>query len=358
MDSLPLPLHRCSRNRGRSLFVPLFGLLVPGLLALTAAANDRVRVQYPEKAGVLVLIGEIDDYLGGELTIRLKTGSETVRAEQILEIETYYTPSHRQGLELLDQGETDKALTTLQAALKEENRRWVKREILAGIVRAQTRRGDLLSAANTFAEILATDPGTRHWSVAPLAWAPLALSVPLKNQARQWLTGDRPGLRLVGASLLLLDPVYGEAAQRELTDLSRSPQRPLAPLARAQMWRVRFQGVALTETELARWRTEIQYLPAALRAGPQYLLARGYLSRDARRDAAAEFLWLPTVYNDLESLSARALWDAAAALRESAAESEAMTLLGELVEQFPWSSEAAEARTMLPAPPKAVPTEE
>jgi len=211
---------------------------------------------------------------------------------------------------------------------------------------------------NTFAEILATDPGTRHWSVAPLAWAPLALSVPLKNQARQWLTGDRPGLRLVGASLLLLDPVYGEAAQRELTDLSRSPQRPLAPLARAQMWRVRFQGMALTETELARWRTEIQYLPAALRAGPQYLLARGYLSRDARRDAAAEFLWLPTVYNDLESLSARALWDAAAALRESAAESEAMTLLGELVEQFPWSSEAAEARTMLPAPPKAVPTEE
>jgi len=299
----------------------------------------------------VVLIGEIDDYLGDELTIRLKTtGPETVRAEQILEVETYYTPSHREGLELLDKGETEKALAALQAALKEENRRWVKREILAALVRGQTRRGDLLAATQTFAEILSTDPGTRHWSVAPLAWAPTAVGVPLKAQARQWLAGEHAGLKLIGGSLLLLDPVYGEAAQRELTDLSRSPQRPLAPLARAQMWRVRFQGKALTETELARWRTEIQYLPKPLRAGPQYLLARGYLSRNALRDAAAEFLWLPTVYADLEHLSARALWDAAAALRESAAETESTVLLRELIDRFPWSTEAAEARGLLAAP--------
>lgn len=349
----PASLRRSKRHLGASGPIARMGLLTGliGFLSASAAcAQDRVRVQYPEKPGVVVLIGEVEDFLGESLTIRLKTsGAEIVRSDQILEVETYHTPSHREGLDLLDKGETDQALSRLEAALKEENRKWVRRRIYAALVRGYSRKGDLLSAARSFEVILVEDPSTTHWAVAPLVWSPTPVGGPLRNQARAWLTDPQPGLRLLGASFLLLDPTEGEQARRELADLARSPQRPIAPLARAQVWRTRLAESAIRENELQSWRAEIEYLPRSLRAGPQYLLARGYLTRSAPRDAAAEFLWLPAVYSDLEVLSSRSLWEAAAALREVQGDREASTILRSLVEQYPWSVEAVEARALLAA---------
>ena len=323
---------------------------IAAVTAGIAPAQDRVRVQFPEKEGVVVYLGEIVDFQGDSLTIRRRTGGEeALRADQILEVETYQTPRHREGLDLLAKGATDEALRALEAALKEENRKWVRRGIQAALVRGHLRKGDLLSATRSFEVILADDPATSHWSVAPLVWSPTSIGGPLRSQARTWLTDAQPGLRLLGASFLLLDPAEGESARRELAELSRSSVGHLAPLARAQLWRTRLADRTLSENELKSWRTEIEYLPRSLRAGPQYLLARGRLTRSAPRDAAAEFLWLPAVYSELETLAARALWEAAATLREVQGEGEADAILRSLVEQYPWSVEAAEAKSLLEA---------
>ncbi len=183
----------------------------------------------------------------------------------------------------------------------------------------------------------------------------MAVGIPLQSRARQWMSDPRPGMQLVAASILLLDPVYGDVARRSMEELARTPQPPVAALARAQLWRTRLGGQAsprrscraggrgwgarlLSEKELQSWRTEIEYLPAWLRAGPQYLLGRGYLSRSLPRDAVTEWLWLGTSYKHLETLSVRALTEAAEALREAASESEADAVTALLRREFPWAA--------------------
>lgn len=316
------------------------------------AANDRVHVQYPEKAGEVILVGEIDDFVGDRLTIRLRTtGPETVPASQILHIDTYYNPAHREGLALLDKGDAPAARDALLTAFKDEHRKWVDREILAALIRCDLRTENLLGAGETFASLLNADPETRHWSTAPLVWSPMAVGVPLQSRARQWMSDSRPGMQLVAASILLLDPVYGEVARRSMEELARTPQPPVAALARAQLWRTRLGGQALSEKELQSWRTEIQYLPVWLRAGPQYILGRGYLSRNLPRDAVTEWLWLGTSYKDLETLSVRALSEAAEALRDVASESEADGVTAILRREFPWALGAvADGTASSPAP--------
>jgi hypothetical protein len=314
----------------------------------TAWANDRVRIQDPEKSGPVVLVGEIGNFLGDTLTIRLKaSGATSVPADQILEIETYYTPLHREGLELYEQGETEKAQTAFEGALKEENRQWVKREILAWLVRCGWRRNDLLTAGHRFREIILSDPETRHWSIAPLIWAPTPIGAPLQDQARRWQVDELPAARLLGASILLLDPIYGESARSTMDDLARTPKGPIAPVARTQLWRVRLGNKALSESELESWRRQIDHLPVSLRGGPQFLLAKGYATRNADRDAAAEWMWLPLVYNEIEPLASRAHLEAALATGRAAGEEEYRRMLQGLIEQFPHSSEAAEAKRLL-----------
>lgn len=327
------------RDRGRISFASVIALAVSALAVQPTAANDRVHVQYPEKAGEVILVGEIDDFVGDRLTIRLRTsGPETVPASQILHIDTYYNPAHREGLALLDQGDVAAARAALVTALKEEHRKWVDREILAALIRCDLRTESLLAAGETFASLLDADPETRHWSTAPLVWSPVAVGIPLQSRARQWMSDPRPGMQLVAASILLLDPVYGDVARRSMEELARTPQPPVAALARAQLWRTRLGGQALSEKELQSWRTEIEYLPAWLRAGPQYLLGRGYLSRSLPRDAVTEWLWLGTSYKHLETLSVRALTEAAEALREAASESEADAVTALLRREFPWAA--------------------
>lgn len=327
---------------------PVLSLACVLYFSAAAAAQDRVTIQKPNTLRPIILSGQILDYTGQVLTIRgVGSNTQTIGADAVVGIETNYEQDHLDALAALTANETDKALDLFAAALKREPREWVKREIMAGIVRCHLRHNDWVAAARQFIDISRSDDMTRHWGTAPLVWSPLAMNAQLLQQARLWMGGDMESARLIGASWLLLDPMYGEAAQHEMRRLSQTTNGRVSSLAKTQAWRVALATNDSGAIIVDSWRGDIERLPENLRGGPQYLLARALLQADERRLAAAELLRVPLVYAENEWLAARALGEAAELLQESGLEREADTLYAELLARYGWSAGAAESKRRL-----------
>ena len=329
-------------------------LMVFTCLGGALCAEDRVTLIPAGAVDPVILIGAIEDYTGQELVLR-RPGVDTsdrYPANTIQSVQTWRSPIHEQGVAELDAGTTPLAEQSLLQALKDEPRDWVKREILALLVRCAIRRHDWGTAGTRFLSITKQDAATLHWSIAPLQWAPQSLGDNPKTLARAWLKGTDPSSRLLASSWLLLDPVYGETAHQTLDDLARDPNRIVNTFARSQLWRLRL-GLELSELEVDKWRQDVRRMPRAFRAGPQYLVGRGLLQRSEPGAAAAELLWLPLVYDENEDLSARALVDAAGALERTGQSQAALTLYDSVIARYawsPWANEARHARSVLSSP--------
>lgn len=314
-----------------------------------ALAEDRVTVQPASAGSPITVVGEIEDFNGRRITIRVQSGVplQSYPAEEVLNVSTYYTQQHREGMRALQAGDPGEARDLFDIALIREPRSWVQREIRAWLVRCALQQSDRVTAGLMFNEIVRSDAETRHWGVAPLIWAPEQVGDALRESARDWLTARFEPARLLGASVLLLDPVFGDVARTELDRLTRSANRNVVELARSQEWRLRLTGEELSPRELDNWTDRIERLPESLRAGPYYLLGRAFALRGELEQAAAGYLWVPLVYNDDPLLSARAALDAANALSRLGRGDEAQSLYGELVEKYAWSPFAEEARSQL-----------
>jgi len=316
-----------------------------GCLRASAGADDRVTLVPEGAVDPVILIGSVEDYTG-EVLILKRAGQavgDRYPAPAIQSVQTWRSAIHEQGLAEFAAGSNAPAEQSLLQALKDEPRNWIKREILSQLVRCAIRRGDWGTAGARFLQIANQDPTSPHWNVAPIHWAPQSIGDSQKTLARTWIKETDSPYRLIASSWLLLDPVYGEVAEKQLDDLARDPNQIVSNLARAQLRRLRL-GLELSEVEIQKWQLEVRRMPRALRAGPQYLVGRGLLQRNEPRAAAAELLWLSTVYTDNEDLSARALVEAAGALEKSGLASDALTLYNEAIQRFEWSSWANEAR--------------
>lgn len=316
-----------------------------GCLIASAAADDRVMLIPEGAVDPVILIGSVEDYTG-EVLVLQRAGQavgDRYPAPAIQSVQTWRSAIHEQGLAEFAAGSNAPAEQSLLKALKDEPRDWMKREILSQLVRCAVRRGDWGTAGARFLQIANQDPTSPHWNVAPIHWAPHSMGDSQKTLARTWLKESDASYRLIASSWLLLDPVYGEVAEKQLDDLARDPNPIVSNLARAQLWRLRL-GLELSELEIQKWQLEVRRLPRTLRAGPQYLVGRGLLQRNEPQAAAAELLWLSTVYTDHEELSARALVEAAGAIEKSGQTNDALTLYNEVIERFEWSSWANEAR--------------
>ena len=320
----------------------------------TLVAEDRVTLIPAGAVDPVILIGTVEDYTGRELVL-LRPGMNTADrypANSIQSVQTWRSPTHDQGITEFDAGTTPQAEQSLLKALQDEPREWVQREILALLVRCAIRRNDLGTAGTRFLQITKQDAASPHWNIAPLRWAPQSLGDSPKTLARSWLKLPDSPSRLLAASWLLLDPVYGETATKQLDDLARDSNSHINAFARCQLWRLRL-GLELSDLEVQKWRKEVQRMPRSLRAGPQYLVGRGLLQRSEPGAAAAELLWLPLVYNDNEDLSARALVDAAGALEKTGQTAAAVTLYESVTARYawsPWANEARQARSVLSSP--------
>ena len=311
-------------------------------------AQDRVTFRLDSGEARAVLVGEVIDSTGRELKILPLQGSyRTLNAEDVIGIETQYVEPHRKAREEFLAGRTDAAQRLFEEAVRQESRDWVDREILAGLVRCAHRTDDLTLAVYYFREIAKHDPWTRDWGIAPLVWVPTHVSDSLQTRARQWLVGASEPDRMLAASLLLLHPTYGKAARSEMNNLASSVNPQISGLAKCQLWRSAQAEGIVSELALESWKSQIARLPRELRGGPSYLVGHGFALRQEHQRAAAELLWVPIVYADHETVSARATLEAAESLERTGLLREADNLYRELFARYPWSPAAQFARSQV-----------
>jgi len=308
-------------------------------------AQDRVTFTPAGTNSPVIAIGEVIESTGRELVLRTLNNTQRILPDSIIRIETTYHPDYLRGIDELKQGQVVAAQASLRGALEKEHRPWVQREIRSWLVKTSLRQQDLGGALHEFREIVLTDPRTRFWGIAPLVWSPLSVSESLRQEILPWLKSPQESERLLAASLLLLDPVHGEAAERVLEELSRNTNPLLSTYSRMQLWRLAIGSQNVSSIMQNHWREEIVRLRPELRSGPQYLLARGLAVNGEYRLAAAEALWLPYVYSDHELLAARALFDAAEWIEKSGLTEEAGVLKRELMARYAWSREASLIRS-------------
>jgi tetratricopeptide (TPR) repeat protein len=277
------------------------------------------------------------DYTGERITVQFKTGAanKTYPAEQVIEVRTAWQESHELGRKLLSERKLDEASTALQSALVVEKRAWVRREILASLIRCELRSGNRPAAGTRFLQLLESDRTTRCFGLIPLVWASEQISGAAKSQARTWLTQEGDAAHLLGASWLLDDSSSSETAVQELQALQRSTDERVRQLAQAQSWRLKLRALEVSDIELTRWDTRVRDLPASLRGGPSYLLGRGFAMRREHDRAATALLWVALMDDGDARLAARAGVEAAESLKRLGQPEDARRLLQEIATRFP-----------------------
>lgn len=326
--------RRC-RRAWRSYIPFAIGIfqVLSGTLALHA--QDRVIIQQPGGSR-FTYSGIIDDYTGRDVTLQIRNGEPLKRyaRAEVVDVQTAYTAHHEKGRILLNQGKPVEAKAELTLALKDEDRTWVRREILAQLIRCALWDGQYRAAVPIFLSIVESDPETLHYGLAPLAWTDESSAADLKYEARNWIVEKSLESQLIGASHLLFDRDSNEQAVTTLNRLAREANIKLQRLAQLQLWRVRSAGGSATPNELIRWEMAIDELPEELRAGGYFVLGQTFRRQQQPERAAAALLWLPLVYDADRYLAARACSDAAALVESFGDKAQATNLYGEVAFRF------------------------
>ncbi len=314
----------------------------------TAGGQDTVQWEVGASgAGRARLTGRVLDYTGELLVIELPDGRrQQIPGEKVLRVQTEYGPTHQQANERFREGRLSEALSLYRKAIQEEERRWVRREILARMVRCYEDTGQLAAAGETFLLLVQSDPNTPYWETIPLAWVPAEPDVGLERVARQWLGQDpqeSPVSVLLGASHLLSTSERSAAIQR-LQSLVGHRDRRIALLALTQTWRTYIQ---VTPDQLKNWQRTIQNLPDPLRAGPYYVLGRAWAQQGQWEEAALAWLRIPILYGRPRLVSARALLEAGQALDRLGHPDQSARLYQELIRTYPESAYVSEATQRL-----------
>ncbi len=213
-------------------------LLLIALLAPQARAEDVVLVTGFDGRGSTKWSGEILDYSGRELRMRLATGREKVfPAARVASVSAERCAEQQAADEAFAKADYRRAIDRYRAALDagHESRDWVRRQILAQIVWCQQTLGQWEQACESFLLLLTRDPKTPFFDCIPLAWVPAEPSPALEQKAKSWLNkGEAPAATLLGASHLLAT-ASRPAAVEQLGRLSIDRDPRIALLAQAQI---------------------------------------------------------------------------------------------------------------------------
>lgn len=300
----------------------------------------------------ITLTGHIEEYNGEILRIRLKAG-ETAKeypTSDVVEVLTDYSPPHERGLKKWASRDYPGAASEFEEAFNDENRRWVRRELLMQLIRCAYATGDTTQATRRFAALIRSDPQTRAFPLIPLSWTRQVPADDLRDLAQSWLLDSKAEvpLRLMAASHLLEEPSLGATAESLLKELSGNGDRRVGWLALTQLWRVRLRSqTPVNDTELKIWQSRLRLIPEELQGGPRYLLGRAYAGRQEYELAAAESLWLPLVHDHDPYLSAKAQYEAAQDLLTIGQLDPAHRLLQEITEKYPQTPSTPLARQAL-----------
>ena len=318
----------------------LFAILIVAACADISGGKDVVTVTSDE--GQSRRKGRVIDYTGRGLILETKTGRITIEPARVVRIETRRCNKHRVGDLAFKARQYAKAIDSYQRAVQggDEPRGWVRREMLASVIQCHQALGHFDEAARYFVELLHVDPKTPHFHIMPLAWT-TGHQIPTRRRAVAWLADETDGVRLVGASYLLATPHRDESTHM-LEKLTTSSDMRVAALAEVQLLRARMHKPQ--ESDAAHCQQQIDRLPPSLRAGPYYVLGRLHLAKGRHRQAAVAMMHVPILYPRQELLAAEALLAAGKSLAETTDQSDALRVLQELIDQYPKTAAATEAK--------------
>lgn len=307
-----------------------------------APGEDSVLVQGKEDEQPSRAIGQVMDFTGTGLMLRLPSGRErTIPAADVLEIHSDWTPQHAAADEHFAAGRYAEALDLYRQALAAETRPWTRRLLMAHAVWCCQRLGQTQTAVQGFLPIWQQDPATPYLAAIPLTWVTEPVPPDLESQARTWL-GDKQSAaaRLIGASWLLATPQRA-AATAELRQLTVSEWPELAFLAEAQLWRTTLATASAEEAD--RWQQRIDRMPKPLRAGPLVLQAQLLARHGRREEAALAFLRIVILHPQHDALAVRSLLGAGGELKRMGQPEEAARLYEEIVSRHSEPSDVVAA---------------
>ncbi|MFO7904810.1 MAG: hypothetical protein R6U98_19260 [Pirellulaceae bacterium] len=274
--------------------------------------------------------GTIIDYTGEALTLELSSGRKTrIDSSRVRGYETEREPAHEKGNQLFKEQRYADAVISYRNAIEQEQRRWMRRVILAQTVRCYRNMRQIVEAGETFRLILQSDPTTPWLDAMPLAWASSPLPAGLAERARRWTKDNEvPAMRLIGASWLLATASRQEAIE-VLDELSSARDPRIAKLSQIQLWRARL--VTAPTEALEQWENELMTLPDSLRAGPYFLLGKLRARHKRHQAAVLAFMRVPILYASQHDLAAEALFAAGEQLEKTGEQEGAHTVYRELV---------------------------
>lgn len=329
------------RLRTLSAFVCLsaFGVRAEDVIHVSVGENTRSRTR---------LTGEVLDYTGKALLVRLPGGIERAfPADRVHAIETTRTPEQQSADKLYAQRQPEQALGPYRKALEKEERRWVRREILAQITSCHHELGDEAAAVQAFLLLVQSDPQTPYFDRIPVTWLPAEPAPALVDAALKWLARENdPVANLLGASHLLNSPQKRQAIDR-LRSLSFDPDPRVAWLSRGQFWRTGF--ATASDVQIENWTVDVEKAPESLRGGTYYLLGQALSNKHQPAKAALAYLRVSVLYPRDRRLAGRSLLEAGRELEKIGQKNEAATLYREVIDTHPQNPLAAEAQERLAA---------
>ena len=177
----------------------------------------------------------------------------------------------------------------------------------------------------------------------PLIWAGgFTPSPQAEATAVAWMEDlARPIAQLLGSSLLL-GTRKSQQAERVLLNLAETAIPPLNALARAQWLRTQLPYASADKIELCR--KTVEQLPLSLQGGPYYILSRLYERTGENRKAAVAAMRVAILDDANPNLAAEALLTAWKVSVEARLPTEAKKIYTELINTYPQSTAAAEAK--------------
>ena len=321
--------------------IPIALFLATCGLARGVTAEDIVYFAHPRTRGETRIVGEVLDYKGKVLEIRVEGQARTVSAEQVRRIEFQKQPLHVEGDKLFAARDFAEARNRYLKARLVEPRKWVQRMLAAQVIWCDRHLRQFDGAGERFLALLAEDPDTPYFDAVPLAWLPQPLAPGVEAKALAWAASEEPAAQLLGASHLLMTR-HRATAQEKLQSLKLHRDLRIASSAKAQLWRAKV--ATASSAEVADWQSELEKIPAPLRGGAYYVVGITLAQQRQPEDAALMLLRVPVLYPQDRNLAARCLAEAAGLLEGLKRDSEAARLKRELLTLYPETSDAEEVK--------------
>ena len=322
---------------------------------LPAQARDRVIVRQVDGRGRLTHVGQITDYNADEIVVksRGRAAPWKIPAERIVSVIPAHSAPHLAARKHLQRGAVTEAEQSFRLALEGASRAWVRRELLAGLVRCALHGGDYRRAGSHFLGLAESARRTRHFELVPLDWRISGTVDPsVASEAKAWRVRSGDVAALLAASHLLRDSGYAVEAESQLRKLRISPDPRVRGLAVAQCWRADMKNGKVTPRHLDSWTRHIRKLPLELRGGPRFVIGLARLQRRQFQPAASALMWTSLVFDDDRFLAARATQLAANSLLSDNQASAAQTLYRDLQQRFAGTPAARESAVTQPPPPR------